>query len=181
MKNLIKSRRHLWDMMPCVIKTYIGWPLRLIPKSCLFGRSFRENYKFVRDGQWQSIDVVQKYQLNRLQAILKLAYQRTKFYRQMFDTIGIRLDDFQSLDYISKLPTINKQDVIENIEDMRTKNVNKKDVDFGSTGGTSGTPLHFYMNANRSFIEYAYLTTSWERIGYKLGMPMAVLRGRIVR
>ena len=55
------------------------------------------------------------------------------------------------------------------------------DVDYGSTGGTSGTPLHFYLDASRSSVEYAYLTISWERVGYELGMPMAVLRGRTVR
>jgi phenylacetate-CoA ligase len=64
--------------------------------------------------------------------------------------------------------------------DMCTRSVKTVDVDFTSTGGTSGIPVSFYINAERSFIEYAYLTKSWERVGYKLGMPMAVLRGRVV-
>ncbi len=52
--------------------------------------------------------------------------------------------------------------------------------DYCSTGGTDGKPLSFYMNADRSPTEYGYLVASWERTGYKLGMPMAVLRGRTV-
>ncbi len=42
-------------------------------------------------------------------------------------------------------------------------------------------PLHFYINADRSSVEYAYLTTSWRRAGYKPGIPIAVLRSRIVQ
>jgi phenylacetate-CoA ligase len=167
--------------MPCIIKRHIGWPLRLIPKYYLLGRSFRENYNFVRDAQRWPKERVREYQLNKLREILKLAYEKTKFYRQAFDSIGFHPGDFQSPDDICRLPTIDRQTVIDNLSDMCTKSINSKDVDFGSTGGTSGTPLHFYMNANRSSIEYAYLTTSWERAGYKLGMPMAVIRGRIVR
>jgi phenylacetate-CoA ligase len=41
-------------------------------------------------------------------------------------------------------------------------------------------PLKFYMSTDRSAIEYGFLTTSWGRVGYKTGMQLAVLRGRIV-
>jgi phenylacetate-CoA ligase len=64
---------------------------------------------------------------------------------------------------------------------MCTKSIREGGIDFGSTGGVSGSPLHFYLDAQRSSIEYAYLTTSWQRVGYRLSMPMAVLRGRVVR
>ncbi len=175
------SRKNLWEKTPYLLKSTLGRGLGLVPPAWLLGRNFRESYKFVRDAQWWPIERIREYQLSKLKEILKLAYEKTKFYRRMFNKVGFHPDDFQSLDYMGKLPTIDKQDVVENLSDMCTKDVNEKDVDFGSTGGTSGTPLHFYMNAGRSAIEYAYLTMSWERAGYKLGMPMAVLRGRIVQ
>lgn len=146
----------------------------------LLGKSFRENCKFVRNAQWWPAERVREYQLNELRKILMLAYERTEFYRRMFDSVGFRPGDMKALDDMNQLPTIDKQVVIDNLSDMCTKSVDDRDVDFGSTGGTSGTPLHFYINTNRSSVEYAYLTMSWERAGYKLGMPMAVLRGRIV-
>jgi len=174
------SRKNLWEKTPPLLKSTLGRGLGLAPLSWFLGKSFRANCKFIRDAQWWPAERIREYQLGKLQEILKLAYERTKFYRRMFDKVGFHPDDFQSLDSISKLPMIDKQVVVENIADMCTKNIADRDVDFGSTGGTSGTPLHFYMNANRSSIEYAYLTTSWEQANYKLGMPMAVIRGRIV-
>lgn len=174
------SKRNLWDKTPLLLKSTLGAGLGLFPPKWLLGKSFRENCKFICNAQWWSAEQAREYQLNELRKILKLAYESTKFYRHMFDSVGFRPGDINTLDNMNRLPTIDKQVVIENLLDMCTKSVRDSDVDFGSTGGTSGTPLHFYMSASRSRVEYAYLTISWKRIGYTLGMPMAVLRGRIV-
>ena len=174
------SKKNLWEKTPSWLKSTLGRGLGLVPPGWLLGSSFRENCRFVRDAQWWSAEHSREYQVNRLHEILKLAYERTKCYRHMFDSVGFRPGDIRTLDNMNRLPTIDKQIVIENLSDMCTKSNRDRGVDFGSTGGTSGTPFHFYLDANRSPVEYAYLTTSWERIGYKLGMPMAVLRGRTV-
>jgi phenylacetate-CoA ligase len=175
------SKKNLWEKTPPLLKSTLGRCLGLIPPKWLLGRSFTENCKFVRDAQWWPAERAREYQLKKLREILILAYEKTGFYRRMFDSVGLQPGDIKTLDNINQLPTIDKQVVNENRLDMCTKNVKGRDVDFGSTGGTSGTPLHFYLSANRHSVEYAYLTRSWERVGYRLGMPMAVLRGRTVR
>jgi phenylacetate-CoA ligase len=58
--------------------------------------------------------------------------------------------------------------------------VTSPDIDLISTGGTSGEPLHIYAGSGRSAIEYAYLVSGWARVGYSLGQPLAVFRGRVV-
>ena len=118
--------------------------------------------------------------MEKLREILKLAYQKTKFYHDRFVSLGFHPGDMKTLDELSKLPFIDKNVISDNLPDMCTKSTRNIDVDFGSTGGVSGSPLHFYLSAARSSIEYAYLTTSWERAGYHLGMPLATLRGRPV-
>jgi phenylacetate-CoA ligase len=100
--------------------------------------------------------------------MLELAYDKTAFYRRTFDAVGFGPGDLRSLHDIRQLPAVDKQTILENLADMCTRSVNGKDVDSGSTGGTSGGPLHFYLDAGRSSVEYAYLTTSWERAGYSL-------------
>jgi phenylacetate-CoA ligase len=175
------SRKNLWEKTPLLLKSSLGRGIGLIPQKWLLGKSFRQNCKFVNDSQWWPAERARKYQLYKLREILNLAYEKTKFYRHSFDSVGFHPDNFHSLKDMRHLPTIDKQVVIDNLLDMCTKSINSKDVDYGSTGGTSGTPLFFYLNANRSSVEYAYLTTSWKRIGYDLGMQMAVLRGRIVK
>jgi len=174
------SKKNLWDQTQSLVKGTVGRGLGIFPPEWLLGAKFRANCKFVLDAQWWPIERSREYQLKKIQEILKLAYEKTEFYRREFDSIGFHPNDFESLDCISSLPMIDKQVIAKNISEMCTRPVTSRDVDFASTGGTSGMPLHFYADAGRSAVEYAYLTTSWERAGYKLGMPMAVLRSRIV-
>jgi phenylacetate-CoA ligase len=175
------SKKNFWEKTPPLLKSTLGRGLGLIPPKWLLGRSFRVNRRFVRDAQWWPAERSQEYQLGRLREILNLAYEKSGFYRRLFNAVGFRPGDLHSLTDMNQLPTIDKQVIIDNLAEICTRSVKDRDVDFGSTGGTSGTPLHFYLNASRHSIEYAYLTASWERAGYRLGMPMAVLRGRVVQ
>lgn len=175
------SRKNLWEKAPLWVKSTVGKGLGSIPPTWLLGKTFRANCRFVQEAQWWPSKGIREYQLKKLREILKLAYEKTRFYRRVFNAMGFHPHDLRTLEDMNQLPTIDKQSVIDNLSDMCTKSVTDRDVDYGSTGGTSGTPLNFYINANRSAIEYAYLTTSWQRAGYRIGMPMAVLRGRIVQ
>jgi len=175
------SKKNLWDKTPPLLKSTLGRGLGLFPSRWLLGSSFRENCRFIRDAQWWPAELAREYQSNKLREILKLAYEKTRFYRRSFDSIGFHPDDLHSLEDMNQLRTIDKQVIIENLSDMCTKSVMVRDVEYGATAGTSGVPLRFYMNADRSEMEYSCLVASWERTGYELGMPMAVLRGRVVQ
>ena len=159
----------------------VGSLLEPVPLAWLLGRKFRGHRSHALGAQHWPADRSKRYQLEKICEVLKLVYKRSRFYHHRFDSLGIRPDDIRTLDDMNRLPTIDKQVVGENALDMCTRSVRGIDVDSGSTGGSSGTQLHLYLDACRSFIEYAYLTLSWERVGYKLGMPMAVLRGRVVQ
>ena len=175
------SRKNLWERTPQFVKSTLGLGLGFVPLRWLLGRHFRKNLNSVREAQWWSAERAREYQLKRLREILQLAYEGTDFYRQMFDDSGFHPHDLKKLSDMNRLPIINKQTVRENLSRMCTKDIKNLDVDFGSTGSTSGMPLHFYLNASRSYVEFAYLTASWERVGFTAGMPMAVLRGRTVQ
>lgn len=174
------SRKNIWDKTPHWLKSTVGRGCSLVPPAWLLGRRFRDNCRFVAQAQWWPAERAQQYQLARLRDILQLAYEKTVFYRRTFDAVGFRPGDLRSATDMGHLPTIDKQAVNDHLADMCTRSVSGRDVDMGSTGGTSGAPLRFYLDAHRSFIEYAYLTSGWARAGYRLGMPMAVLRGRRV-
>lgn len=175
------SRKNVWDATPTYLRRVIGGLVRPVPRAWLLGRHFRAHQRQAREAQWWPAERAKEYQLRQVQAILALAYEKTAFYRHRFDSMGLRPEDIGDLEQVRQLPTIDKQTVIDNLSDMCTKSIRDLDVDFGSTGGMSGIPLHFYLNASRSYVEYAHLTTSWERAGYWLGASVAVLRGRAVR
>lgn len=175
------SKKNLWETTPSWLRSTLGRGLGLVPPAWLLGGMFRGQHKHAQNAQWWPIERSRAYQLENVRAILKLTYERTPFYRRVFDSLGFHPQDIRTLGDLSQLPTVDKQVVSENLSDMCTKSISNSDVDFVSTGGGSGTPLRLYLNASRSSIEYAHLVTSWERVGYHLGMPMAVLRGRTVQ
>jgi phenylacetate-CoA ligase len=179
MKKAI-SRKNIWELTPKPLRQVIGGVLRPLPRAWLLGRVFRNQREFTQDAQWWSAERSQEYQLQKLSEMLNLVHRKARFYRDRFSSLGFCPGDLKTLTDFRRLPIIDKQVVCENLLDMCTKSTRSLDVDFGSTGGVGGSPLHFYLDAKRSYVEYAYLITSWERAGYKLGMPMATLRGRPV-
>jgi len=180
MKRAI-SRKNMLHAAPAFLRSTVGRLLEPIPVPWLLGGRFREQGHIVQRAQRWPAEQSRAYQLARLGEILALAYEKTMFYRRVFDDVGFRPTKLRCIEEIRSLPTIDRRVIADNLADMCTKSVSSRDVDQLSTGGSSGSPLHFYANASRSMVEYAYLTTSWERAGYHLGMPMAVLRGRVVR
>jgi phenylacetate-CoA ligase len=175
------SRKNLWEHAPPWLKSTLGAGLGWASPAWWLGRSFRKNCAFLQDAQRWPAEHARLYQWEKLQGILRLAYEKAPFYRRAFDALGVRPEDIRTREDMGRLPLIDKRIVGANLSDMCTKSIREGGIDFGSTGGVSGSPLHFYLDAQRSSIEYAYLTTSWQRVGYRLSMPMAVLRGRVVR
>lgn len=174
------SRKNLWTALPPSVQAVAGRLLGLLPMRYLLGRRFRAHCAWLTQAQWWSAEQYHAHQLHELRRVCALAYERAPFYRQWFDDAGLHPADLNSLADLQRLPTIDKHIIQNDLDRMCTIDPSAAQVDYVSTGGTSGQPLHFYMGAGRSSIEYAYLTTSWRRAGYDLHLPMAVFRGRVV-
>lgn len=175
------SRKNLWEMAPPWLKAGLGRCVGMVPPAYLLGKRFRETLRFVNEAQWWPAERAREYQLDQLRKICTLAYEKTAYYRRTFDAVGFQPGDLKSLSDIRALPTIDKETVRANLDDMMTVPKVSRNLDYVSTGGSSGTTLRFYIGANRSAFEYAYLVSSWSRAGYQLGTPMAVIRGRVLK
>jgi phenylacetate-CoA ligase len=174
------SRKNLWEKAPRPVRALLGLGLRFVPPSFLLGAAFRRQLTFLERAQWWSMDETRAYTMRRLRYICSLAYRSTTFYRQSFDAVGFRPDDLQSPEDMAHLPRIDKSTVLQHGRELLTVDKDAPGVDYVTTGGTSGQPLRFWIGSNRSAIEYAHLISGWGRVGYRLGMPLAVFRGRVV-
>ncbi len=174
------SRKNLWEYTPWAIKNGVGRVLGVIRPQYLLGKRFRRELAFVSEAQWWPAGRSREYQTAQLRKICQRAYDRTSFYRRMFDDAGFDPRSIQSPTDLAGLPTIDKETLRDHLLEMCTTDPQGRGVDYTSTGGSSGEPLRFYINAERSAIEYAYLVASWGRVGYELRVPQAVFRGQIV-
>ena len=174
------TRKRLWDSTPRPVRKALGCVLRTVPKGVLLGKRFRQQVAFAEQSQWWSIEQVREYQLSNVRTLCEIAYSKTQYYRKAFDAAGFLPSELKGLEDLASLPTTDRDALLDSWQEMCTVDPSAVGVDLVATGGTSGRPLKFYMSTDRSAIEYGFLTTSWRRIGYKIGMPLAVLRGRIV-
>ena len=174
------SRKNLWDKAPRFLKAGAAPFLRRVRPEVFLGKRFRANLEFVRAAQGWSAEQCRAHQLERVQRLCRFAEQHSSFYQAHFGEVGFEACGLKDLEDLRQLPTIDKDTIRTHLDEMCTGPADSKDVDYVTTGGTGGTPLGFYINAGRSAVEYAYLIASWERAGYKLGMPLAVFRGRVV-
>ncbi|WP_028862312.1 phenylacetate--CoA ligase family protein [Psychromonas aquimarina] len=173
------SRKNLWETMPSPVKKLAATVLSRIPLEYLIGRKFRETTRLIRCAEKWTRAEVDAYHLKQLQFQVSNAYNKCPAYRKLYDDAGIDVFSLQELDDFKKLPLIDKAFINENIDDLLLVDKNNSDVDYVTTGGTSGIPLTFYINAGRSQIEYAYLVDGWRKAGFKFGDSKAVFRGRV--
>jgi len=179
--RLALSRKNLWERTPRVLKSLAGQVAARIPASYLLGARFRASLAFARRAQWWSAERAREYQLARVRELCLLAYEKTDYYRRTFRQAGFVTGDLKSLEDLSGLPTIDKETIRTNMHSMCTVPPGSSGVDYVATGGSLGEPLRFLIGSGRSAVEYAYLLASWERVGYRLGLPLAVLRGNVVK
>jgi phenylacetate-CoA ligase len=174
------SRKNLWEAMPWPAKAAVGRVLGMVPPAVLLGSRFRKHLQFLREAQRWSMQQAREYQVQRLREITRLAFEKTPYYRRTFLEAGFDPRDLKSPEDLAGLPCIDRQTLRDHLAEMCTVGPDSAGVDFVSTGGSTGTPLEFYIGAGRSAVEFAYLVAGWERIGYHVDIPQAVLRGQVV-
>ncbi|MEP0844938.1 MAG: asparagine synthase (glutamine-hydrolyzing), partial [Phycisphaerae bacterium] len=174
------SCKNLWESVPPRARGWIGRLAEPLPPAWVLGGGFRRHLTFARQTDRWSEDQARAYQLEALRSLCRLAYERTPFYRRLFDGVGFRPGDLKAVEDLSGLPTISRTEIQTHLGDMCASSPLSPRVDAVSTGGTGGAPLSFFIGTDRSAVEFAHLVASWERIGYRLGTALAVFRGHIV-
>jgi phenylacetate-CoA ligase len=103
------------------------------------------------------------------------------YYRNIFDERGLKPDAIQNFDDLKQLPFLRKSDFENSFEDMMAVNIPKSNVEYVTTGGTTGIPMAFYQEAVNNRIEWAFILNQWSRVDFKIGDKRAVLRCDIIK
>ena len=174
------SKKNLWAGMPLPMKKLAGFLLSFVPLPYLIGKTFRDTTYLINSADNWSKAEIEQYQLKKLKEQVQAAYTKCTAYKKLYDDADINVSSLQTLEDFKALPLIDKAFINNNIDELLLVDKNNADVDYITTGGTSGIPLTFYINAGRSQIEYAYLVDGWKKSGFKLGDVKAVFRGRVI-
>ena len=107
-------------------------------------KTYRETYKFLKESQWWNIEQLEQYQLQQLSKLLNHAYENVPYYTKVFDKLGLKPKDIQSIQDLQKLPILTREIVQKNINDLKATNYPESKFELSRTGGSTGLPLQFY-------------------------------------
>ncbi|NIJ45446.1 phenylacetate-CoA ligase [Wenyingzhuangia heitensis] len=121
---------------------------------------------FLNKTQSWSIDELESYQLKKLKELLLFAYQYSPFYKEYFDKNNVDLKEIKSLDDITKIPILEKQTLLNNINEIHTKYVFKKTLK-AITSGTTGKSLSFLREESADSFNRASIFRGYSWYGIK--------------
>jgi phenylacetate-CoA ligase len=110
-----------------------------------------------------SAEQLQQYQQQAFNAMVRFAIGHTEFYRDRYQ--GITGPDFDS----TELPVLAKQDVVEQRDAMLAGGLDQAGLKLGYTGGSTGKPLAYYYNDEKTEHMRAGMMRSYRWAGWRPG------------
>ena len=177
----MRVKKTIYDSSPRLLRRTIGHVYSKMPiqmqYQIRYGKVFRDTYEFLQNSQWWSRDRLEEYQLEKLNMLLKHAYENVPYYRKCFDERGLKPRDIQDFEDIKKLPCMTKELFQRHFKEIIAKNTDFRGVHLSHTSGTTGRSLEFYEDNVTSAIELAFILQQWGRVGFVVGDTRAMLRG----
>lgn len=131
-----------------------------------YDQKFFEKLKWLLESEIWSASEIEAYQNEKLQKLIREAYENVQYYREVMDRLKLRPSDVKNIGDLPKLPTLKKEDVRNNLEKFISRTADKKNLLFRHTSGTTGKSLHFYVNSETESLQWAI----WWRHRHRFGM-----------
>lgn len=152
---------------------------RWLPGAWLESALFRHWHRELAHSATQSADWHAANQLARLREILVYSERHVPYYRRLFAEHGLRASDCRDLDYIRKIPLLDKETVRLHFDSLSSETA-PPDSDLFTSGGSTGEPLALRRERSYWDIERAFITRAWATVGYRPGDRILQLRGNVV-
>jgi phenylacetate-CoA ligase len=125
-----------------------------LPLPDYYGRDFKRIYSFLQQSCHWSKEQIQAYKLEQIRALLLHAQENVPYYRDLFMTIGLDSRDIKSLEDFSQIPTLSKETLQNNLEQLKTSNFKSyKPLRTQTSGTTSQMTLLYRSQYQEAFRE----------------------------
>lgn len=137
--------------------------------------SIASSYRKIKQMRRYDTEKILEWQDRNLKKIIAHAYDQTKYYRVLFDRIGITPKDISTQDDLRKLPILKKEDIRLNFDDLAPININSIPHKKSATGGSTGDPMSYLLDHRSWSFSNANTILNWERTGYHYGQGYIAL------
>ncbi len=119
----------------------------------------------------------EEYQLLKLKESVHYAYTHTRYYKTLFDNMGLSPFDVNEIADFQKIPLVDKEILRQEHANFIVKDNPKQKSFYVTTGGTSGSPMKLLQSENMWAKEVAFVESFFRQHGYKPKMLKASFRG----
>lgn len=156
-----KLLKKINQTMPDSIKKFFRKQIRA---KVINNSIFKETKNEIKSFNDLSEEEKNKYHLKKLKETLIYAYENTIFYKKTFDKVGFNPYNFSDIKEMDKIPTINKELILEHFDEF----LSKENIDYyeAFTGGSTGKPLKIFLDTNSIYKEKAFVYNYWSKFGY---------------
>lgn len=155
--------------------SFFGWS----KNRSRYGEYFRKwSDFFVQSRSW-NLKQLQAYQKEQLRHTLEIAYEHVPFYRRRFSENGLHPKDIKEIDDLCRLPVLQRDELREAGMSVVSKCFDRKSLQSGVTGGSTGGRLRFYWSEEAGQRMFAFYRAR-DRIGFPRGCPYATFASPVI-
>lgn len=146
----------------------------------VYGSRVGKELKKLEKNDFLPAEELEKIQNEKLHRLVKHCFETVPYYTKLFNSLGLKPEDIRCREDLKKLPVLTKQIIRDNYDDLYSTAIDPKRRRVSSTGGSTGTPLKFCIDAAEWSAWKASTLRAWEWYGLKLGDKIFSLGGNSI-
>ncbi len=129
-----------------------------------------KKFRFVMHPRRCDEESIRRTQEEKLRRLLRHAYDRVPYYKQIFDEAGVSPGSITSIDDLQRVPITAKSDLgLYPTESMIDRRVRVDDLSSETSSGSTGTPFTIYYDRELRTIRSLIFLRGLLATGYRLG------------
>ena len=132
-------------------------------------------YRQINEMNMWTKQQVLDWQNQHLRDFVRHAYEHTKYYKELFDSLGLKPEDVKTAEDLKKLPILTKDIIRSRYDDFIPDNLSQLPHRQDRTGGTTGEPMRFLTSEDTWGYVTAAKMVAWKTTPYKYGDKFAAL------
>jgi len=164
--SILHQYKQTYFNLPRPVKHFLGELYGNIPLSVRFGPNFSKHQRILEKFQNSNEQFKMDYMFNKTLETLYFAYENIPYYTKTFNEYSFKPENFKSFEDLKKIPFMNKETVIQYLDDLYTSKIDKPVLI--QTGGSTRLPMKFYVPLKESRAkEKVYFLDSFYKTGYR--------------
>lgn len=136
----------------------------------LISRDIRTYYRELNRSQWLTREQMKELQEKKLRRLIHQAYYHVAYYRELFDSLGLKPEHIRTVEDLQKIPLLDKKTIRERLYfDLLSDNHDKSKILKISTSGSTGEPFVCFADKFQLEMRWAATLRSQEWTGYQFG------------